>query len=92
MDAKQYEEKLLDLIMKLKNSELTRGEFAKLARELGREVDKSGHNGYMKISDFGDEELGWAKYWVEEVDYYGIDHIMDKKFNFIKFLDRRINV
>jgi hypothetical protein len=90
MDTKQYEEKLFELIKQLKEETITRDEFAKSARVLGKEVDKSGPNGYMRIVDFEDEELGLAKYWIEEVDYYGIDHVMDNSFDFIKFLERRL--
>lgn len=89
MDTKQYEVKLLLLIKQLKDEAISKDEFAESARILGREVDKSGPNGYMRIVDFEDEELGWAKYWVEEVDYYGIDEVLKNCFNFIKFLDRR---
>jgi hypothetical protein len=89
MNEKQYEEKLLGLIRQLKDNIISRDEFAKSARVLGKELDKSGSNGYMRIVDFEDEELGWAKYWIEEVDYYGIEHVMDNSFNFINFLDNK---
>jgi hypothetical protein len=89
MNEKQYEEKLLGLIRQLKDNIISRDEFAKSARVLGKELDKSGPNGYMRIVDFEDEELGWAKYWIEEVDYYGIEHVMDNSFNFINFLDNK---
>lgn len=84
LNETQFETKLLDLIAKLKTKAISNEEFCKLARDFVYKTEKVFH-------EFEDEELGWAKYWIEETNYYGCEEVMKNKFDFLKLAEIRIN-
>lgn len=85
MDIKEYESKLMSLLKQLVDKDIDRVVFIESARKLGKELDKSK---YKSIGDFTNKDLGWAKYWVEETDYYGIDKVFESMFDFVDFYSR----
>lgn len=87
MNKQDYQKKLLMLIEELKADKIKPQGFIKEAQLLGKELDK---NGYTKISDFEDQDFGWAKYWIEETDYFGVEVVMKSYFDFYKLLKKKI--
>jgi hypothetical protein len=87
MTENEYKTNLLALIAEFRASKMSSIDFAKKGQALGEEVDKSGPRGYMSLSDFEEEELGWAKYWFEEMNYYGIDEVLKNYFHYFEYYD-----
>lgn len=87
MTEKEYKNNLLDLIAEFRANKMSPIDFAKKGQALGEEVDKSGPRGYMAISDFEEEELAWAKYWFEEMNYYGVDEVLKNCFHYFEYFD-----
>ncbi|MCA9381032.1 hypothetical protein KC678_02100 [Candidatus Dojkabacteria bacterium] len=84
MTEKEFEKSLLDLINQLLSKKITPEEFHIHGRALSDEMDKT-----KLWLDFKDEDLGWAKYCIEEMSYYGPDHVINKMFDFEKFYNSR---
>ena len=89
MTEPEYEKNILKLILELKEKHISSTDFYSRARKLGRKFDTFGYRGYMPLSDFKDQELGWAKYFIEEMDYYGIDAVLKNHFDYFKFYEER---
>lgn len=87
MTEVEYEAELLELIKKLKDNKISKETFKKEAQDLGKRLDKV--TLYYGLKEFVDKELGWAKYWIEEMDYYGIDGVLENCFDYFKFLEKR---
>lgn len=82
IDEKTFEKQLLSIIEKWKNKEISDDEFIEQSQKLIALIPGN-------LETFKDEELGWAKYWIEEIDYYGLETVQKNHFNFFKFLDNR---
>lgn len=83
MNEKQFEEALLNVIREFRDKKIDQEVFVQKLKAL------SGQSEPQQIADFQDEELGWAKTCISEIDYYGIDEVMNNMFNFIDFLNRK---
>ena len=83
MTEKQFEKELLKLIKKYEEQSVSIEVFVEEARKLADKVE------HKQIADIEDEELGWAMYWIEEIDYYGLEDVMQNRFNFFDFLHSR---
>lgn len=60
IDEKEFRRVLLKLIKSWTDKEITDGEFIKASQELIGNVPQ-------QIDTFEDKDLGWAKYWIEEI-------------------------
>lgn len=81
----EYKEKLINIIKDFEIKKISSDEFVERAQKLGEEYDKTI---YHAISDFEDKELAWAKYWIEEIDYYGLETVQEKHFNFFEYINQ----
>jgi hypothetical protein len=82
MNIHEYKQSLLLLIEEYSKGALSKVDFISKAKKLGKELDTKG---YSSIDDFDDKDFGWAKYWIEETDFYGIDEVLENKFDFMAF-------
>lgn len=89
MNESDYEKKLLPLIESFLKKDMTPLEFKNFAQIIGKDLDKPQ---YKSIDMFTDKELGWAKYWIEEMDFYGVDEVINNKFDFRKFYRDRLKL
>lgn len=81
---KEFEKRLLVLIKKWAENKVSDDEFTKQAQELIKHVP-------LRLGSFKDEELDWAKYWIDEINYYGLRTVQERHFDFVKFMQERIN-
>lgn len=84
MEEQEFKKELIRLIKKYRDQEISSARFVNDSQELAHKASLSGLG---QLNDFKDKNLGWAKYWIEEISYYGFEDVTQHHFDFIKFLD-----
>lgn len=83
MDEQEFKQKLLKEITRHKSGQTSEEEFISKLQELSKRVEPK------QISDFEDEEIGWAKTWIDEIPHYGLKEVMQNRFDFFKLIEPR---
>lgn len=85
MNEEQYHQKLNLLIKDHLIQKRDINAFRIKALALGKEFDKEN---YHTINEFKNKQLGWAKYWIEEMKFYGTENVIRNHFDFIEFANQ----